>query len=151
MAAPRWERNTVRYPMPYGAVPKAPPERPGEAPPGRRRSPGGSRKETLRRRRLALLVVVPVLMMLGSVYLHTVAAGLGERAATLQERQDRARLEGEKLDLRVTQLSAPGRVRVLAEENLQMREPGSEQLEIYGKDGEDGKQNKQEGSLEGSR
>ena len=147
MAAPRWERETVRYPMPYPAVPQAP----THAPPGRHRSPGRSSKETLRRRKLALLVVVPLLMMLGSVYLHTVAAGLGERVAALQERDDGARLEGEQLDLKVTELSAPGRIRGLAEKDLQMREPSGKDLEVYRKDGEDGKQTKQKRSPEGSK
>ena len=37
------------------------------------------RKAAGRRRRFAMLVVVPVLLMLGSVYSHTVAAGLEQR------------------------------------------------------------------------
>jgi hypothetical protein len=43
-----------------------------------------------RRRRFAMLVVVPVLLMLGSVYLYTDAAGHDTRAADLDVRLDRA-------------------------------------------------------------
>ncbi|MBA3609955.1 MAG: cell division protein FtsL [Rubrobacter sp.] len=138
MALPRWERETVRY-----TLPGAPPRRVASPGPGRspRRSPGRSRKEVLRRRRMLLLVVVPVLMMLGSVYLHTVAAGLGERVAALEERVERAELEKERLDLKATELSAPGRIQSLAEEDLDMASPGGGELEVYGKDGEDEKQN----------
>lgn len=148
MALPRWERETVRYGLPE--VPRRV-ESPGRSP---RRSPGRaperSSKEVLRRRRVLLLIVVPVLMMLGSVYLHTVAAGYGDRAAVLQERADQARLEGKRLDVEVAKFSAPGRIRTLAEEDLDMRDPASKDLEVYDKDGEDGAQNPQQRASEGS-
>jgi hypothetical protein len=58
-------------------------------------------KAAARRRRFAMLVVVPVLLMLGSVYLHTVATGLDTRAAELGVKIDRATDEGERLKVRV--------------------------------------------------
>lgn len=105
------------------------------------RRPEGGRKAAGRRRRFVGLVVVPVLLMLGSVYLHTVAAGLDGRAAGLEERLDAARAEGERLDVRVAELSGAGRIRPLATEKLGMRDPGSNDLEVYGRVGEDGTPN----------
>ena len=70
-----------------GTGPRSLPNRRG--PSKGERAADRSRERTLgqkaagRRRRFALLVVVPVLLMLGSVYLHTVAAGLDSRAAEL--------------------------------------------------------------------
>jgi cell division protein FtsL len=84
-----------------------------------------------------VLVVVPVLLMLGSVYVHTVAVGLKEKAAQLEEEKTGAEGEGERLEVRVTELSEPGRIRGLARKNLQMRDPDSKELETYGNDGED--------------
>ena len=92
----------------------------------------------LRRRRFAVLVVVPVLLMLGSVYLHTVSAGLAGRVAGLEERLARAEAEGQKLELRVAELSGAERIRSLAAEELGMKEPDGADLEVYNKDGEDG-------------
>ncbi len=92
----------------------------------------------LRRRRFAVLVVVPVLLMLGSVYLHTVSAGLAGRVAGLEERLARAEAEGQKLELRVAELSGAERIRSLAAEELGMKEPDAADLEVYNKDGEDG-------------
>jgi hypothetical protein len=89
------------------------------------------RKAAGRRRRFAMLVVVPVLLMLGSVYLHTVAAGLDAKAAELDAKLGRAQDEGERLEVRVTKLSGSARIRKLAEE-IGMREPGSGDLRIYG-------------------
>lgn len=82
-----------------------------------------------------MLVVIPVLLMLGSIYLHTVAGGLGEKAAGLKERIDRAEAEGQKLDVQVAELSAPGRIRERAKA-LGMGEPGGEDLKVDGKGGE---------------
>lgn len=81
-------------------------------------------------------MVVPVLLMLGSVYTHTVATGLEREAALLEEEKVRAESEGERLEVRVTELSEPGRIRTLAREKLGMRDPGKD-LETYGRDGED--------------
>ncbi len=96
------------------------------------------RRQAERRRRFALLVVIPVLLMLGSVYLHTVAGGLGEEAGGLEERLSRAEAEGQKLDVKVAALSAPGRIRERAED-LGMKEPGGEDLRADGKNGEGNK------------
>lgn len=84
-----------------------------------------------------VLVVVPVLLMLGSVYVHNVAAGLKGETARLEEEKARAESEGERLDVRITELSEPQRIRAMAREQLQMRDPGGKELETYGRDGED--------------
>jgi cell division protein FtsL len=98
-------------------------------------------KAVARRRRFAMLVVVPVLLMLGSVYLHTVATGLDTRAAELGVKIDRATDEGERLKVRVAELSGAGRIRELAAEKLGMHEPGSHALKVYGSEAEDGTHN----------
>jgi cell division protein FtsL len=99
------------------------------------------RKAAGRRRRFAMVVVVPVLLMLGSVYLHTLAAGLEARASDLDVRLDRAREEGERLEVRVAELSGAGRIRDLASEKLGMHEPESATLKVYGDKAEDGTDN----------
>ena len=97
------------------------------------------RKAASRRRRFAMLVVVPVLVMLGSVYLNTLAAGLDARAAELDIRLDRAREVGERLEVKVAELSGAERIRALAAEKLGMHEPKSTTLKVYGARAEDGK------------
>jgi cell division protein FtsL len=97
------------------------------------------RKAAGRRRRFAMLVVVPVLLMLGSVYLNTVAAGLDARAAELDVRLDRATEVGERLEVKVAELSGADRIRGLAAEKLGMHEPKSTTLRVYGARAEDGK------------
>jgi cell division protein FtsL len=115
---------------------------PGHAP---RRLPERTlrRKAAGRRRRFAMLVVVPVLLMLGSVYLHTVSAGLDARAAELGVKLGRVQDKGERLQVRVTELSGSARIRELAGK-LGMRQPESDALKVYGKESrgkaEDGKQ-----------
>ena len=105
--------------------------------PVRKSAPKRSPERTLhkkaagRRRRFAMLVVVPVLLMLGSVYLHTVAAGLDARATELGLQLDRAQDEGERLQVRVTELSGSARIRELAGK-LGMRQPDSDALKVYG-------------------
>jgi cell division protein FtsL len=99
------------------------------------------KKAAGRRRRFAMLVVVPVLLMLGSVYLHTVAAGLDARANDLEVRLDRVREEGERLEVRVAELSGAGRIRERAAEKLGMHEPQSPALKVYGDKVEDGTNN----------
>jgi cell division protein FtsL len=101
------------------------------------------------RRQFAVLVVVPVLLMLGSVYSHTVAAGLEGRVAELEGDLDGARAEGQSLEVRVAQLSRAERIRPLAAEKLGMRAPGSEDLQFYGREGEDGTRSR--GEEEGGR
>jgi cell division protein FtsL len=99
------------------------------------------RKAAGQRRRFAMIVVVPVLLMLGSVYLHTVAAGLDARADDLEVRLDRVREVGERLEVRVADLSGAGRIRERAAEKLGMHEPKSPALKIYGDKVEDGTNN----------
>ena len=82
-------------------------------------------------------MVVPLLLMLGSVYAHTVASELGGEAAQLEEEKAMAESEGERLEVRVTELSEPGRIRSLARDNLGMQDPGGKDLKTYGSDGED--------------
>src|SRR5688572_1839592 len=105
----------------------------------RQRDRSLSRKAAGRRRRFAMLVVVPVLLMLGSVYLNTVAAGLDARAAELDVKLDRAREVGERLEIKVAALSGADRIRALAAEKLGMHEPKSTTLKVYGARAEDGK------------
>ena len=107
-----------------------------------RKRPGGAaarRKAAARRRRFAVIVVVPMLLMLGSVYLHTLSAGLTGKVAGLEERLARAEAEGERLEVRVAELSRAGRIRHLAAEKLGMQDPSGADLEVY--DGEDGTRN----------
>ena len=82
-------------------------------------------------------MVVPVLLMLGSVYLHTVSAGLGDKVAELEGLNSRAAAEREQLEVRVAELSRPGRIRPLAREKSNMRDPDGTDLKVYGKSRED--------------
>jgi cell division protein FtsL len=105
--------------------------------------PGGSpnrkqRREEWRGRLFVMLVVVPVLLMLGSVYLHTVATRLGNEVVRLEEEKKEAESEAERREVRITERSEPGRIRALARGNLDMRDPNGQDLETYdGSDGED--------------
>ncbi|WP_235401625.1 hypothetical protein, partial [Rubrobacter aplysinae] len=102
------------------------------APLGRRR-PGISAR---RWRAFIALVVVPVLLMLGSIYTHAAAAGISERVAELEQSRETAEVRQENLDLRLTALTSPERVRSEARD-LGLRDPvGS--LKVYGSQGEDG-------------
>jgi cell division protein FtsL len=125
-----------RYRASVGTRPIA---RPVEA---QRPSGTAARKKAAgRRRRFAVIVVVPVLLMLGCVYLHTVSAGLTGKVAGLEERLARVEAEGERLEVRVAELSRAGRIRSLAAEKLGMQDPSGADLEVYGEDGEDGTRN----------
>lgn len=127
MAAPQRRHRTSVAPRPL-------------APPVERKRPDGAarRRAAERRRRFTVLVVVPVLLMLGSVYLHTVSAGLTDRAVSLEERLAQIQAEGERLEVRVAELSGAERIRPLAAEKLGMRDPGGEDLEVYDVAREDG-------------
>ena len=104
-----------------------------------RRTRKAPRSTQGRNLRFAVLVVVPVLLMLGSVYLHTVSAGLEARTEGLQHELETARAQGERLEVEVAELSAADRVRPLAREKLGMRDAGSADLEVFkGGDREDG-------------
>jgi cell division protein FtsL len=83
------------------------------------------------------ILVMPVLLMLGSVYVHTVAAAHSEEAARLEEEKARAEDEGERLEVKITELSEPGRIRPLARDRLQMQDPGGKDLWIQGSEGGD--------------
>jgi hypothetical protein len=118
-----------------------PPARPGPVSrpvEGKRPSGAVRQKEAARRRRFAVLVVVPVLLMLGSVYLHTISAALTGRTASLQERITQAQSRGERLEVRVAKLSGADRIRPLAGEKLGMQEPSGDDLKPYEPDREDG-------------
>ena len=129
MAAPQ-----RRYRASAPAGPVAPPvERYGGLP-----GDAARRKAAGRRRRFAVIVVIPVLLMLGSVYLHTVSTGLTGKVADLEARLARAEAEGERLEVRAAELSGADRIRSLAAERLGMRDPRAADLEVYDRDGEDG-------------
>ena len=125
-----------RYRASIPARPVAPPVRRQWS---ERQMPGGAagRKAAGRHRGFAVVVVIPVLLMLGSIYLHTVSAGLTGRAASLEERLVQIRAEGERLEVRVAELSGADRIRPLAIEKLGMKDPGGD-LEVYDVDREDG-------------
>ena len=110
-----------------------------ERAPAKKKAGSERRRAQGRKRRFAVLVVVPVLLMLGSIYLHTVSAGLEGRAAALEQELDTARAQGERLEVDVAKLSAADRVRPLARDKLGMRDAGSADLEVVnGGDREDG-------------
>jgi cell division protein FtsB len=110
-----------------------------ERAPAKTRAGSERRRAQGRKRRFAVLVVVPVLLMLGSIYLHTVSAGLEARAAALEQELDTARAQGERLEVDVAKLSAADRVRPLARDKLGMRDAGSADLEVIkGGEREDG-------------
>ena len=110
-----------------------------------RRPPGATarKKAAGRRRRFAVTVLVPVLLMLGSVYLHTVSAGLDARATELGVQLGSVQDKGERLQVRVTELSGSARITELAGK-LGMRQPESDSLRVYGNESrnkaEDGNQ-----------
>ena len=136
------------------AWPAAPLRRPGRRGPGsglgkQARTDPRKRAEAYRRR-FALLVVIPMLLMLGSVYLHTVSANLGDRVAVLGEQNARASAEKETLDVEVSELSAPGRIRDAARA-IGMKEPGSANLNVYENSREDGIRNGGEAAQKNGR
>lgn len=99
-------------------------------------APGWTWPRGARLGRAVVALVAPVLLMLGSVYVHTLASELKGDAARLEEEKVATQGEGGRLEVRITELSDPGRVRSLAKENLWMRDPGKD-LETYGSDGGD--------------
>lgn len=115
----------------------------GRAP---RRAGRSGARAALRRRAFLMLVVVPVALMLGSVYVHTVAAGLRGEAVALGEEKARAEVEAERLEIKITELSEPGRVRGAARRELGMRDPAGDDLKTYS--GSEGKDAASEGEEE---
>ncbi|HKH11478.1 MAG TPA: hypothetical protein VKA73_10080 [Rubrobacter sp.] len=110
-----------------------------ERAPGKKQAESQRRKDHGRKRRFAVLVVVPMLLMLGSIYLHAVSSRLEVRTAGLEQELDAARAQGERLDVDVAKLSAADRVRPLARQKLGMRDAGSADLEVIkGREREDG-------------
>lgn len=83
------------------------------------------------RRKFVVLVLVPVLFMLGSVYLHMVAANLGEEVSVLEQKHAGLLVEKERLEVEMSELSAPGRIRPLARKDLGMRSPGAKDMRVY--------------------
>lgn len=77
-----------------------------------------------------------MLLMLGSVYTHAAADGVSGRVAELEQSLAMAEVRQENLDLRLTELTAPERIRAEARE-LGLRDPVGN-LKVYGSQGEDG-------------
>lgn len=127
-------------PQRYQAWPATPLQRPNRRDAGKKARPDRWKRAAANRRRFVILVVVPVLLMLGSVYLHTVSANLGDRVATLEEQNARASAVKETLDVQVSELSAPGRIRAEAHA-IGMKEPSSANLNLYENSREDGVRN----------
>lgn len=148
MAAPRYGGGAWEY---------MPEPRPVESPPRRRRplerktDKAARRKAALRRRSFISLVLVPIALMVGSVYLHTVSAGVNDRAAALEEGISRAEAERESLEVRVAELSGSGRVGALAGGDLRMRDPSAEDFRVYEGDAEDGESSGTQRQEEGIR
>lgn len=147
MAAPNYSGGWGYLPQPQ----------PVEQPPARRRPPArkpdkaARRKAALRRRSFISLVLVPVALMVGSVYLHTVSSGINERSAALEENLARTESERESLEVRAAELSGHGRIGTLAEEDLEMRDPGAADLRVHGANGEDGRAGGEQRQEEGIR
>ena len=136
-------------PQRHEARSAAPLQRPDRRGPGKQARPASRKRADANRRRFAMLVVIPVLLMLGSVYLHTVSVNLGDRVAVLGEQNARASAEKETLDVQVSELSAPGRIRAEARA-IGMKEPGSANLNVY-KNREDGVRNGGEAAQKNGR
>ncbi len=115
-----------------------------------KKSSGGDvrRDQGLRRRRFVFFVVVPVLLMLGSIYLHTMSAGLESRVSELQGQRAELGAQKERLEIDVSRASSPERVRSLARENG-LRTPATGDLKVY--KAEDGTQDARQQIQEGSR
>ena len=127
MAAPQRRRRTSASPRPVTQSPE------------RKKPDGAARQKAVGRyRRFVVVVVLPVLLMLGSVYLHTVSADLTGRVASLEEKVAQAQARGERLKVRVAELSRADRIRYLATQKLGMQDPGGEDLKAYQADREDG-------------
>ena len=103
----------------------------------RRKNPEGRKSGAWSWRAFVALVLVPVALMLGSVYAHTVAVGTGAEVARLEEEKAAAEAEGERLKVRVAELSESGSIRESAKEDLGMRDPAGKDLGTYGSEEED--------------
>lgn len=139
MAAPQRQRG-----IGYGAeiephsvmIPRRSSQRPVGRSPERSGRTGQSQK-AVSWRAFFMLVIVPVALMMGSVYVHTVSARIGERTAALEERLTRAEGEGRELEVRVSELSSPERIRSLAGQELRMVDAaGARMMVLNGGEGE---------------
>ncbi len=83
------------------------------------------------------MVVVPAVLMLGSVFTHTVATDLQARVSELEAQNSRTGVERETLDVRVAELSSPDRIRELARRDLHMRDPDGKDIRVLDVNGED--------------
>ncbi len=103
------------------------------------RAPRGLRRRGIyaEHRRFLLLVVVPAVLMLGSVFTHTVATDLQARVSELEAQNSRTGVERETLDVRVAELSSPDRIRELARRDLHMRDPDGKDIRVLDVNGED--------------
>ena len=84
--------------------------------------------------RAFVVLAVPVLLMMGSVYVHSIAARLEGEVARLEEQKNMAEGEGERLEVKLTELSEPERIRAQAKDNLGMQDPSKN---LYKSNGED--------------
>lgn len=87
-------------------------------------------------RAFVVLVVVPVLLMLGSIYTHAAATGVSGEVAGLEQSLETLEVQQENLDLRLTSLTAPERIRTRAMQ-LGLQDPVGT-MKVYGSQGEDG-------------
>ena len=127
MAAPQRRRRASARPRPVAPSPE------------RKKPDGAARQKAAGRyRRFVVVVVLPMLLMLGSVYLHTVSADLTGRVASLEEKVAQAQARGKRLEVRVAELSGADRIRHLATQKLGMQDPSGEDLKTYQADREDG-------------
>lgn len=145
--------DAPRYTGAWGYMPQPRPVEhpPSRTPPERKTDKAARRRAALRRRTFISLVLVPIALMVGSVYLHTVSAGVNERAASLEERISRAEAEREALEVRVAELSGSGRIGSLAEGDLRMRDPGAQDFRVYEGNAEDGQTRGEQRQEEGIR
>lgn len=99
--------------------------------PAERKRPSRRAAAAKHRRRFITLVVIPILLMLGSVYLHTVASRLDQQSVQIQQQVDKAEAENRALGVKVAELSRPERIRSMARSTLGMQDPSAENLHTY--------------------
>jgi cell division protein FtsL len=75
-----------------------------------------------------MLVVVPMVLLLGSVYVHVAAGRLSVEADHLAEEKAAAESRAERLQVRVEELSSPERIRESARRDLGMRDPSGRDI-----------------------
>jgi cell division protein FtsL len=110
--------------------------RPGEVrPPAVRPRPRAPSPELARRwRAFVALAVIPALLMLGGIYLNTVANDLSSRVAELRQQVEQVELQNREMEARASELSRPERIMDRAR-GMGLREPGAESVKVYGSDG----------------